>query len=112
MKVRNEIVIGFFGISFLLIIGGIATKFLPLSLPIQKSPLEAFLQSPSVDHPLSISTMRKQSYPGSDLRIEETLVPGSNYTQYIASYQSDGFKIYGLLTVPTTPKPPQGYPEQ
>lgn len=50
--------------------------------------------------PLSISAMRARSYPGSDLKIEETLADGVNYHQYIASYDSDGLKIYGLLTVP------------
>ncbi|MBI2597065.1 prolyl oligopeptidase family serine peptidase [Candidatus Daviesbacteria bacterium] len=51
-------------------------------------------------HLLSIEYMRKQSYPGSEITIEQTLPPGSNYSQYIASYKSDGLKIYALLTVP------------
>ncbi len=50
--------------------------------------------------PLAIEAMRIRSYPGSDLKIEETLADGVNYHQYIASYFSDGLKIYGLLTVP------------
>jgi dipeptidyl aminopeptidase/acylaminoacyl peptidase len=54
--------------------------------------------------------MRQQQYPGSDLVIEETLAPGSNYNRYIASYLSDGLKINGLLTVPTGEKPPTGWP--
>lgn len=58
----------------------------------------------------AIEKMRQQSYPGSDLVIEETLPPGSNYQRYIASYQSDGLKIYGLLTIPNTPSPKGGYP--
>ena len=44
--------------------------------------------------------MRKAQYPGSDLVIEQTLTNGANYHQYIASYLSQGLKIYGLLTVP------------
>ena len=60
--------------------------------------------------PLAIEFMRKQSYPGSDLVIEETLQPGANYSRYVASYKSDGFKINGLLTVPTGQKPPTGWP--
>lgn len=60
--------------------------------------------------PLSISEMRKQTYPGSELKIEETLNNGSNYKQYIASYQSEGLKIYGLLTVPEGEKPQSGWP--
>ena len=51
--------------------------------------------------------MRKKTYPGSALTIEQTLAPGSNYAQYIASYMSDGLKIYGLLTVPNGQKPDQ-----
>jgi dipeptidyl aminopeptidase/acylaminoacyl peptidase len=61
-------------------------------------------------NPLSIGAMRKRNYPGSDLVIEETLAPGSNYNQYIASYMSDGLKIYGLLTVPQGQKPKDGWP--
>ncbi|MBI2022027.1 alpha/beta fold hydrolase [Candidatus Daviesbacteria bacterium] len=54
--------------------------------------------------------MRQKQYPGSDLKIEETLETGSNYNQYIASYHSDGFKIFGLLTVPIGDKPKDGWP--
>ncbi len=51
-------------------------------------------------HPLTISSLRQGSYPGSEIVIEQTLDPGSNYQRYIASYKSDGLKIYGLLTIP------------
>jgi uncharacterized protein len=50
--------------------------------------------------PLSIASLRAGSYPGSEIVIEETLPPGSNYDRYIASYMSEGNKIYALLTVP------------
>ncbi len=63
-----------------------------------------------VDNPLSIEAMRKKTYPGSSLTIEETLSPKNNYNQYIVSYFSDGLKIYGLLTVPTGIKPENGWP--
>lgn len=61
-------------------------------------------------HPLEITEMRKRDYPGSDLKIEENLAPGSNFNQYIASYISDGIKIFGLLTIPTGEKPKNGWP--
>jgi dipeptidyl aminopeptidase/acylaminoacyl peptidase len=54
--------------------------------------------------------MRKQEFPGSEVTIEQTLPPGSNYNRYIASYKSDGLKIYALLTVPTGEKPKNGWP--
>jgi len=60
--------------------------------------------------PLAIDAMRQRDYPGSDLAIELTLAAGSNYRQYVASYQSDGLKIFGLLTVPNGPKPATGWP--
>lgn len=61
-------------------------------------------------HPLSIEYLRQQEYPGSDIIIEETLPAGSNYDRYIASYQSEGNKIYALLTVPEGEKPATGWP--
>jgi dipeptidyl aminopeptidase/acylaminoacyl peptidase len=54
--------------------------------------------------------MRQRTYPGSDITLEQELLPGSNYRQYIASYQSDGLKIYGLLTIPIGEKPATGWP--
>lgn len=60
--------------------------------------------------PLSIEYMRRQTYPGSDLVVEEVLAPGSNYSRAIVSYRSDGLKIYALLTIPNGPKPATGWP--
>lgn len=66
----------------------------------QLNPLEDVGGSKEQLHPLSIEALRKRKYPGSDLVIEQTLEPGSNYQRYLASYKSEGLKIYGLLTVP------------
>lgn len=63
-----------------------------------------------VSAPLSVEYMRKQTYPGSDIVIEQTLSLGSNYERYIASYKSDGNKILALLTVPQGIKPKTGWP--
>lgn len=64
----------------------------------------------SETHPLSIEALRKGDYPGSDLVIEQTLTPGSNYERYIVSYKSEGLKIYALLTVPNGEPPEGGWP--
>lgn len=61
-------------------------------------------------NPLSIEAMRERSYPGSDITIEETLPAGSNYSKYIASYISDGLKIFALLTIPNGEIPKDGWP--
>lgn len=75
------------------------------------------IASPSVSqvtstplYPLSIQAMRSREYPGSDIVIEEVLDPGSNYSRSIVSYQSDGLKIYALLTIPTGARPAEGWP--
>src|SRR5436305_690013 len=59
---------------------------------------------------LSITAMRDKSYPGSNIIIEQKLPSGSNYHSYLVSYQSEGVKNYGLLTVPTGQKPKDGWP--
>lgn len=61
-------------------------------------------------HPLSIEALKNGNYPGSEIVIEETLPPGSNYARYLTSYKSEGLKIYTLLTVPTIEKPKNGFP--
>ena len=61
-------------------------------------------------HPLSIQALRDGEYPGSDITIEQTLAPGSNYQRYIVSYKSEGLKIYALLTIPDGEKPATGWP--
>jgi len=66
--------------------------------------------TPTPLHPLMIESLRQQAYPGSDISIEETLEPGSNYDRYLASYLSEGYKIYALLTVPQGEKPATGWP--
>ncbi|HUD45000.1 MAG TPA: alpha/beta fold hydrolase [Patescibacteria group bacterium] len=61
-------------------------------------------------NPLTIQAMKERSYPGSNFVIEQTLAPGNNYNKYLVSYQSDGLKIYGLLTMPLGTKPKNGWP--
>jgi dipeptidyl aminopeptidase/acylaminoacyl peptidase len=61
-------------------------------------------------HPMEIKVLRSREYPGGDFVIEKTLANKSNYKQFIVSYLSEGLKIYGLLTVPLTPRPENGYP--
>jgi dipeptidyl aminopeptidase/acylaminoacyl peptidase len=57
-----------------------------------------------------IDVMRQQDYPGSEIVVEQMLEAGTNYDRYIASFLSDGFKIYALLTVPHGSKPQSGWP--
>ncbi|GAB4573334.1 MAG: prolyl oligopeptidase family serine peptidase [Anaerolineae bacterium] len=56
---------------------------------------------------LTIEALRQREITGSPITLELTLESGANYHRYIASYESDGNRIYGLLTVPFG-EPPEG----
>lgn len=92
------IVIAIFGLLLL-------TKY-----DVSKTVLPFVKTSVAPNSPLNIAYMRLQSYPGSDIKIEQTLSPGENYSRYIASFTSDGLKEYAYLTVPKTQKPVGGFP--
>ncbi len=66
--------------------------------------------TPTPTHPLMIEVMRQQSYPGSQIVFEETLTQEVAYDRYIISYQSEGNKIYALLTIPRGERPAAGWP--
>ena len=72
------------------------------------TPRTTVLPADQTLNPLAIDAMRQRDYPGSDLVVEQTLPPGSKYRRYVASYRSDGLKIFGLLTVPNGRKPAVG----
>ncbi len=78
--------------------------------PVVQKTIQEITQSKPSINPLAIQAMRQRDYPGSDITIEQTLPPGTNYNQYIASFKSDSLKIYGLLTVPEGEKPKDGWP--
>jgi dienelactone hydrolase len=61
-------------------------------------------------HPLQIEEMRQRSHPDSPIIVEQTLASGANFNQYVVSYQSEGYKIYALMTVPNGEKPDTGWP--
>jgi dipeptidyl aminopeptidase/acylaminoacyl peptidase len=61
-------------------------------------------------HPLSIAFLRDTDFPGSVINIEEVLSSGANYHRYLASYWSEGLRIYALLTVPFGEPPASGWP--
>ena len=58
---------------------------------------------------LTIAALRELDIEGSDIIIEQTLANGLNYSRYIASYISEGNKIYGLLTIPFGEVPEGGF---
>ncbi len=84
--------------------------YIKLSQPANKKTASTGKTEEIDSNPLKISVMRQKSYPGSDIKIEQTLSPGSNYNQYIVSFLSDGLKIYALMTVPVNGKPDSGWP--
>ena len=59
--------------------------------------------------PISIDYLRSLNIVSEKVKIEEELADGSNYKRYIASFLSEGNKVYGLLTVPIDKEPVNGF---
>lgn len=104
---------------FALILIALAAACVPFSLPEASIQLVAATGTPRPTatvtptptlHPLSIEFLRSREYPRTKLTVEQTLAAGPNYYRYIASYFSDGLKLYGLLTVPFGDTPETGWP--
>lgn len=123
-RISNQVfLIWLIGVVALILLSGCGTaSAMPVSTPTATvlfntpTPVPTATQqptptpSPTPLNPLTIDYLRQRNFPGSDITIEQTLAPGSNYNRYIASYQSDGLKIFALLTVPKTTKPQTGFP--
>lgn len=115
-KIKSKI---FILIFLLIILVGIDLLKNNLKKPISSDLLNPATQEDSGGPPaaeinsLSIETLKANAPDwsvGSDIVIEQTLSPGINYRRYIASYKSEGLKIYALLTVPDATPPKTGFP--
>jgi dipeptidyl aminopeptidase/acylaminoacyl peptidase len=58
---------------------------------------------------MTVPYLRDRVYR-SQLNDRERYTGGSNYTSYLTSYDSDGLRINGLLTIPDTQMPNGGFP--
>ncbi len=82
----------------------------PTSAPSPTPSITPRPNTPTPAHPLDIELMRQGDYRGSPLTIEQRLDPGSNFDRYIASYLSEGDRIFALLTIPRGDMSPSGWP--
>lgn len=105
----NRLNLGFIIVIFTIVGFGVATYFSKDSNKVYQEEDRGGPKE-SNPHPLSIESLKKGEYPGSNIIIEQTLDPGVNYQRYIASYKSEGLKIYALLTVPNGDFPEGGWP--
>jgi len=79
-------------------------------LPDIKSSLEKIITpTPMPFEDLTIPYLRKRKYESNIAKLNKSY-DGSNYSGYLTSYDSDGLKINGLLTKPTSRIPEGGYP--
>jgi dipeptidyl aminopeptidase/acylaminoacyl peptidase len=86
----------------------------PLALPTPTpvptvEPTAAPAPAFAVGNELTIAALLEREIEGSPHTIESELESGANYSRYIASYLSEGNKIYGLLTVPFGEPPAGGF---
>lgn len=92
--------IGLFGTTNVLQKTG-RTEIAPQSL---LNPLPSATPSPMPFRELTIPYLREREYKSALGEFEKVSENGS-YTSYVTSYDSDGLKIYGLLTIPNGPVP-------
>lgn len=71
--------------------------------------LNSVFPTPFPFQELTIPYLRSRSYKSS-LNEKTLYANGSNYKSYLTSYDSDGLKINGLLTVPDEKEPEGGWP--
>lgn len=83
-----------------------ATPDVTATLPSTPTPIAGVFE---VGNDLTIAYLRGLDIQGSEITYEQQLANGANYAQYIASYLSEGNRIYGLLTVPFGEIPPGGF---
>lgn len=110
MKLLTAIATGL--IIVLFILGTVFLKnVIPKPEPTKNTPSEIVEpEAQNINLPIFVESLRTRNYPGSEIKIEETLTSGTNYHRYIASYTSDGLKIFGLYTVPFATPPENGWP--
>lgn len=65
--------------------------------------------SPFLFEELTIPFLRSRKYKSTLGQLQKYSENG-NYTSYLTSYNSDGFKINGLLTEPKGQRPAEGWP--
>lgn len=66
----------------------------------EKSEVEKLVEQYGQYASLTVPVLKEVELDRSELVIEEELAKRSNYSQYYVSYQSEGNKLYGLLTIP------------
>jgi len=97
----------------LLIIAGIVLLFKfsiynpTITNMIQKTSTNILI--PSSLEQITIPYLRKKEFKSSLGKLDQ-ISQNSSYTSYLTSYNSDGLKINGLLTIPASEKPKEGFP--
>lgn len=100
-----------FSVFFLTVI--ILISLLAVFFPAKKDSKDNLVKDlpvKSIPSPISIEYLRSLQIISDEIKIEEELDRGSNYKRYIASFLSEGNKVYGLLTVPLEEMPVGGFP--
>jgi len=84
----------------------------PVSLIPQGTDSSLDTQTSQVDFPFSemtIPSLRARSYESSLSELKK-IGENSNFTTYLTSYDSDGYSVNGLLTIPSGNPPSGGFP--
>ena len=98
---RSKIKIFIFVVLFLALFNGIYffVKLKNSNNNSQKIDAES-LEKKEELHPLMIEALRKREYKSQEIKVEKNLGDKGKYKNYIVSYDSDGLKLYALLSIP------------
>ncbi len=98
------------------ILSATVTPFPPESAAQTPSPTSTLTPTPTetevafeVGEELTIEYLRGLNITGSEITFEQELQQTFYYHQHLVSYLSEGYKIYGLLTIPVGEPPAGGY---
>lgn len=103
------------GLLLVVFLIGISWYFLKKQQPanVQKTLANQILSSPNPTsfpfEDMTIPYLRQKNYQSS-LGERTKYQDNGSFTSYLTSYTSDGLKINGLLTIPNTDKPVNGFP--
>jgi dipeptidyl aminopeptidase/acylaminoacyl peptidase len=93
-----------------------ATENSPVYTPVSITPTQTASPAPvetqdifQVGEEITIDYLHGLEIIGSEITFEEELTSTASYQQHIVSYISEGNRIYGLLTIPSTEPPQDGF---
>lgn len=93
-----------------LLISLLLLSLIPIIYVFFFSPPSPSPSSATPQHPLSATSLSSHINPNTTLKVEKEISSRSAYKTYLVSYLSENLTQYALMSLPTAPPPPNGWP--